>query len=116
MQRYIDKKHITPEISVLITETLSTCFDDVSDIKRVVREKLGEDMYDDINWNDAKKWVYCTLVIQCSMTGQIGLLLEHVQQLESKTWLLEQLTWRLVRQGYLSDTSLIPKAPASSEA
>jgi hypothetical protein len=113
--RYIDKNEVTPQLRALITDTLCTCFDDVSDIKRVAREKLGDDVYDDINWDDGKKWVYNNLVLRCATKGKIGLLLESAMQLEPSNWLLEQLTWKLVRQGYLSDTSLIPRAPASSE-
>jgi len=101
--RYVDDKEFTPDVRALIIETLCTCFDDVSDIKRVAREQLGGDAYNNISWDDEKKSVYTNLVIECARTGKIGVLLEEAQKLDSDSWQLEQLTWRLVRSGYLTD-------------
>lgn len=101
--RYIDKKEITPEIRGLITQTLCLRFDDVSDLKKVARETFGGDIYDNINWNDDNKSVYSNLVSECARVGKIGVLLEQAQKLDSDSWKLEQLTWRLVRSGYLTD-------------
>jgi hypothetical protein len=101
--RYTDKKEITPEIRGLITQTLCLCFDDVSDLKKVAREQVGDDIYDNINWNDGNERVYSNLVSQCARAGKIGVLLEQAQKLDSDSWRLEQLTWRLVRSGYLTD-------------
>src|SRR4029453_3005710 len=113
--RYVDKKEITPQDRTLITETLCMCFDDISSLKGIAREKLHDAIYDNINWDDAKKWVYNNLVSECARKGEIGLLLEEAQKLQPSIW-LEKLTWRLLRPGYLAETSPIPKAPANAGA
>ena len=103
--RFIDTKEVTVEIRSAIQELLSESFGSTSELQSFACEKLRENYYYSINWNQSMLFLCEDLVRECQRDGVVGVLLEQLLKLNPNNMILVRVIELLVRKGYLAEAA-----------
>ena len=103
--RYLDSRRVSGADRERIDNLLRGSFDNPSQLASFVRDSLGRNAHDSVDWNQSMLNICFKLGNHFETHDQIGRLLEQLMNVHPDNQDLRALVARLVESGFLIDTN-----------